>query len=113
MCQVLSDQHVANVLPVDSQITASAPEVACARALGTGPARAIHNLQIDISAELDHLPEPRRGPSGEHAFKSAMSVASQLGSVKIDQADSLTVHVDRVTVDHVNISRGQRIAGSS
>ena len=47
MRQVLSDQHVANVLPVDGQITTGAPEVACARALGTGSARAIHDLQID------------------------------------------------------------------
>jgi hypothetical protein len=77
MRQVLSNQHVADVLPVDSEITACASEIACARAPGAGPARAIHNLQIDIGAESDHLSEPRPGPSGEHAFKAAMSVASQ------------------------------------
>jgi hypothetical protein len=40
-----------------------------------------------------------------------MSVASRLWSVKIDQADSLTMHVDSVTVDHVNVCRNHRVAG--
>jgi hypothetical protein len=110
MRQVLRDQHVSDVLTVGSKITASAPEVACARALGAGPARAIHDLQIDISAELDHLPEPRRGPSSEHPFKAAMGVPTQLGGVKIDEADSLAMHLDRVTVDHVNIFGDQPVA---
>ena len=60
MRQVLSDQHVANV----------------------------HDLQIDISAELDRLPEPRGGPGCQHPLKAAVSTAPKLGGVKIDEADS-------------------------
>jgi hypothetical protein len=81
MRQVLSDQHIANVVPVDSQITAGAPEVACARAFGTGPARAIHNLQIDVSAELDHLPEPRMSAGATGSLEATELIAANTNAI--------------------------------
>jgi hypothetical protein len=55
MCQVLSDQHVANVLAIDCEITAGAPIIAGHRPSSARPARAIDDLQVDVVAQLDHL----------------------------------------------------------
>src|SRR5258708_117751 len=98
MRQVLGDQRVTDVLAIYRQISAGPPVVAGLRSLGARPARAYDDLQVDVLAQLDHLPQAGCSARSEHSLEAAVGVLSELRRVEADKANAFAERLDRVAV---------------